>query len=213
MSALILATWDMAAAQAVEARVPPDGCRDLILSMAPGERPTWFVSTLPEQTYGVAVEAGTILRGFRLRPGTMVDEAALVASVQGRPWDDDEVASRLDDFCRLPTTVSEALAALATECATVAQAAALLGVGPRTLQRLLLAATGRPPSYWLLLARARRSARDVLAAGALAEIADAHGYADQAHMSREFRRWFGTTPLKLRRDAQLAALLTEPGYG
>lgn len=47
----------------------------------------------------------------------------------------------------------------------------------------------------------------------LAELAADHGYADQAHMTRAFRRWLGITPAGLRRDPDRAALLAASGYG
>lgn len=31
----------------------------------------------------------------------------------------------------------------------------------------------------------------------LAELAVDHGFADQAHMTREFRQWLGTTPTRV----------------
>jgi len=42
-------------------------------------------------------------------------------------------------------------------------------------------------------------------------VAHAHGYADQAHMSRDLGRWFGLTPTALRRDPARVARLADPG--
>jgi AraC-like DNA-binding protein len=39
----------------------------------------------------------------------------------------------------------------------------------------------------------------------IADVAFTVGYADQAHMTREMRRWFGVTPAAMRRGA--------PSYG
>jgi AraC-like DNA-binding protein len=44
----------------------------------------------------------------------------------------------------------------------------------------------------------------------LAEIACDCGYSDQAHMTREFVRWFGKTPTWLCRDVRLLDLLNQP---
>lgn len=213
MSELVLAVWDMAPGRAAQATVLPDGCRDLIMHWAPGDRPHWFVSSLAGQTQVVAVEAGTILRGFRLRPGVNLAEAALLASVQGREWGRADIQSCLADHGHLSPQVAEALDCLASGPASVAEASAMLGVGPRSLQRLLTGATGESPAFWLQLARARQAARAVLAPGSLAELADACGYADQAHMTRDFRRWFATTPSRMRRDPALARVVAESGYG
>lgn len=213
MSGLVLATWDMEADRPAEALVLPDGCRDLIYCREAGGRPRWFVSDLSSRPYEVAVAAGTVMRGYRLRPGVQLDEAALLAAVQGREWGDAAIHAHLVDHGRLEVAVAEALSCLASGVDGVAVAAGVLGVGPRSLQRLLLGATGQSPVAWLQLARARRAARGVAAADSLAELADMHGYADQAHMTRAFRRWFGTTPQRLRRDFRMLGVLAAAGYG
>lgn len=213
MSELVLAVWEVAPMQPIEAVVLPDGCRDLIMGWAPGERPHWFVSPLAQRPDCVSIGAGIVMRGFRLQPGVRLNEAALVDSVQGRDWAPEDILARIGDHGDRAPQVAEALACLASGVASVSQAAGRLGVGQRTLQRLLMDATGQAPSTWLQLARARQAARAVLAPGSIAELADAHRYADQAHMTREFRRWFGTTPRQLRRSPVLAGLLTDSGYG
>ena len=70
-----------------------------------------------------------------------------------------------------------------------------LGVSERSLQRLVSAATGRPPLYWKRLARLRRAARALGSESPLTALAADHGFADQAHMNLEFQRWMGLTPL------------------
>lgn len=73
-------------------------------------------------------------------------------------------------------------------------------------------ATGRAPSFWLRLARVRHTARAVLRGDALADAAAGSGFAD-AHMTREFRRWFGVTPGAVPRNPDVIAGLVVPGYG
>lgn len=214
MTGPVLEVWSFRAGETCSALVLPDGCRDLILRHPPGDRPQWFVSDLSRQPYDVAVEAGTVMRGFRLRPGTMLTaESGLLADLGNRDDDDAVVRARLADHARLDHRVAEALDCLAES--GVAQAARRLGVTPRTLQRLLRAETGQEPAAWAQLARVRRAGRAVAAHDGvpLAELAADHGYADQAHMTRAFRRWLGVTPAGLRRDPERAALLAASGYG
>lgn len=213
MSQVLLDTWALTAERQVAALVLPDGCRDLIVCHPAGERPYWFVCDLSDRPYEVEVAAGTQLRGFRLQPGVTVDCGPLVAAVQGRDCDDAEVLAHIGDHVRRSPRVAEALDCLASGAASVTAAAAALGVSPRSLQRLIVGATGQTPAAWLQLARARRAARAVAMAGSLAELADQHGYADQAHMTRAFRRWFGTTPQRLRGDRRRQQLLAVSGYG
>lgn len=83
----------------------------------------------------------------------------------------------------------------------------------RSLERLVKAATGRPPAYWRGLARVRAAASNIDAAVPLSALAADHGYADQAHMTRAFRQWFGTSPARLRADPVLRATVAASGYG
>jgi hypothetical protein len=76
-------------------------------------------------------------------------------------------------------------------------------ISHRTLQRHVFKATGVPPSVWQQLRRVRLAACKLLSESSvsLATLALEAGYADQAHMTREFRRRFGLTPGRLRREA------------
>jgi len=46
----------------------------------------------------------------------------------------------------------------------------------------------------------------------MATVAYENGFSDQAHLSREMRRWFGCSPSTIRQDAQLNAALSQSGY-
>ncbi len=87
------------------------------------------------------------------------------------------------------------------------------GVSARTLQRRLVAHGLPPPDFWRLLGRARRAAGCLRSGQKLADIADAHGYSDQAHMTRDFTRWFGAPPARMARDTALLDVTLQPGLG
>jgi AraC-like DNA-binding protein len=73
------------------------------------------------------------------------------------------------------------------------------GIGERQLRRRIRQQTGKPPNFWRQLYRARVAARNIVSgASPLAIVANDSGYADQAHLSREMRRWFGLSPSLLR---------------
>lgn len=77
----------------------------------------------------------------------------------------------------------------------VAAVARELGVSPRTLHRELVAWAGLPPQVLARIFRFRMAFRRVAAGGApLAALAADTGYADQAHMAREFRAFAGAPP-------------------
>ncbi|WP_412542338.1 AraC family transcriptional regulator [Longispora sp. K20-0274] len=85
---------------------------------------------------------------------------------------------------------------------TLAELAEHVGLGPHALQRAFRAATGLPPHAYLVQERVRL-ARSLLAAGDRpAEVAAAVGFADQAHLTRHFRRHLGVPPGAYRKNVQ-----------
>jgi len=72
-----------------------------------------------------------------------------------------------------------------------------VGLSPRQLHHLCVDRFGLPPSVLRRTSRLHRAARLYQAAGPgrrLADLAQAAGYADQAHLSRELRSLTGLTP-------------------
>lgn len=82
---------------------------------------------------------------------------------------------------------------------TVAQIARELGLSSRQLQRRFLAAVGVAPKRFVRVLRFARvwQLATMSAPETWAEIAAAHGYADQAHMVREFRTFGAEPPTRL----------------
>ncbi len=213
MSPPILATWEHKSATDSSATILPDGCRDLLFRARPGQRPVWTLTSLDNQPYNVQIKIGAHLKGYRLHPGTLVDTHELLKSLQSLEYNLPKIEERIDSFCTLSPPIGEAMACVgAPDTKSVHQAAKTLGVSMRTLQRLLMAATGRTPAGWLSLSRARRAARLMPTGASLAEIAYDFGYADQSHMAREIKRWFGISPAKISLDRKLIQQLDQPGF-
>lgn len=226
----VLARWQFSSAGASATTVLPDGCSDLILHVDAFGRAGWRVSPLTDAAMEVPGCAGEWWLGYRLQPGTSIDADALLRSAQAiSGWTrsscfrsavdvgmDAQLEARLlmaiDAHTRLEPVVQEALNALA-HASTVGKAAQRLGVSERSLERLTDRATARPPRFWRALARVRRAAQALATAQPLAEIAADHGYADQAHFSRDCQRWLGQTPAGLRRSPHLLATVAQVGYG
>ncbi|WP_143669056.1 helix-turn-helix domain-containing protein, partial [Streptomyces rochei] len=98
------------------------------------------------------------------------------------------VRDRLADELLAPPS----LAALATD----------LGLSRYQLLRAFRTATGLPPYAWLAQHRVAR-ARGLLETGLRpAEVAARVGFADQAHLTRWFRRVLGVTPAAYRNSVQ-----------
>jgi AraC-like DNA-binding protein len=80
--------------------------------------------------------------------------------------------------------------------------AAGVELSPFHMLRMFREATGFPPHAWLVLERVCH-ARHLLAAGRNpAEVAGAAGFADQAHLTRWFKRVTGVTPAAFRNSVQ-----------
>lgn len=212
LPATALRHWCFSLDRDTRSAVLPDGCRDLIVVHTAGGPPRWFISPLADGMLQVPGRAGQHFAGLRFHPAARIDEAALLDAARRLDADDPlELGARIEEHVRVDHRLAEALQALASS-AGVAPASRALGVSERSLERLLLQATARAPRYWKNLARARRAAAALAGTTSLAEVAAEHGYADQAHMSRDFRRWFGCPPARFRADRALLALAAEPGY-
>lgn len=72
--------------------------------------------------------------------------------------------------------------------------AAAAGLPPFRLFRAFSRETGMTPHEYQRQARVRRAMQMIRHGGALSDIAAATGFADQAHLTRTFRRMLGVTP-------------------
>ncbi|MFD2205616.1 helix-turn-helix domain-containing protein [Kiloniella antarctica] len=216
----LLSYWKLDAERDEKSLVIPDGCRDLIFKICPGKRPIWFLSDLEDSTYQVPIAKGDRFRGYRLKPGTNVQDQQLLQSLNGL-WDDskampalsgDDISSRLEAFTGLKRELDQALSCLASGVLNVDQAAKLLGVSVRTLHRHIRKETGKPPLFWIRLARIRKTGRALKCSRSLAEISYDYGFSDQAHMSREFQKWLSISPSALRLGGVQGKQLLELGY-
>ncbi len=154
-------------------------------------------------------------------PALLADVAAVMAG-SGEPRLR-EATARLASWLRdnlTPLTAAGLLAnravALVESDPTVTQVGTLadrLGVAPRTLQRAVRSGTGFTPAE-LVRRRRLHEATDRLVHDpeiALSEVAQEAGFADQAHMTREFRRALRATPHRFRTDGAGATGAPHPG--
>ncbi|GAA1444007.1 AraC family transcriptional regulator [Nocardiopsis tropica] len=77
---------------------------------------------------------------------------------------------------------------------TLDELAAQLGIGPFALSRAFRAAYGLPPHAYLNQVRVDRARQLLLAGRRAAEVAAEVGFADQAHLTRHFKRHLGVPP-------------------
>lgn len=82
----------------------------------------------------------------------------------------------------------------------VSVVASEVGLSRRHLGELVRTETGVTPQQWQRLARFQRSQPQVAAGRRLADVAAACGYADQAHLAREWQQLAGCSPTAWRRN-------------
>lgn len=192
--------------------VLPDGCRDLILKTSPHTHSEWFISELNDSAYMVENSDNAAYLGFRLHPGAIIQEEALLKAVRLSPIIDNEtIYNYLNDNVRYNENITEALTVLA-HAQSITSASKQLGVSQRQLERFVMQQTKRAPMYWKRLARVRKTAKILINnQSALADIATL-SYSDQAHMSRDFQYWFNTSPSIFRINAIYNKSIQYLGY-
>lgn len=192
--------------------VIPDGCQDVIIEVHGDQAARYFISELSSTAYSVELSADVLMMGFRLKPGTSVNERRLSAYTARNDFLSLLKGDRLDEFCTRSPAVAEALECLGSGVISIADAARELGLSVRTLQRTVKHGTGVTPQFWLSLSRVRRTCRSLHRFDKLADAADAFGYSDQSHMTREVRRWLGVTPSAISPDTDVHSRLFDSGY-
>lgn len=195
--------WEFYSDQPTNTVILPDGCVDIIVSSRGEKFETVWATRLDHGPRQVRLSAGSSLHGFRFRPGTIIDAGAVSRARSAELIDEIEAFGRTDEECAQATSELAAGARLA-------EVAGRLGVSPRTLQRRLRQQGLAPPDFWRSLGRARRAALELRHDAALVEIAADCGFSDQAHMTRELKRWFAMTPTQLRSAPEVLRSIAQP---
>ena len=181
--------------------VLPDGCRDIVISADGVVLTDWDM-----QPRRITLMPGERMIGYRLRPGIVFDPACL-AEVKTSA-DAESLIAGADDL-----DIADAIDLLAGSDISLTNVARQCGVSLRGLQRHFRSHGQPRPAFWRMLGRARRAAIALGSDVPLVDVADIYGYADQAHMTRAFRRWFGATPASIRADAGLRTEIDQPALG
>jgi AraC-like DNA-binding protein len=110
------------------------------------------------------------------------------------------LVERLRQARRMHPAVSHALSRFRTGAATVAEVVRETGYSHRMVTTLFAQAIGMTPKRYCRLLRMQRVLRRFASnpAAPLADLAEAAGYSDQPHFTREFRGFTGVTPEQYR---------------
>ncbi len=212
LDGLIKTRWTLAGSGAADdwiaQQATPDGCVEIIRRLAGrsrwnGDQPACFAVGLIERPEPFEISGDSRFEGLRLWPWAwaLVSDLPL-AALRGR-WLPFEAPA----FAELEARLSQAVAVNAFGRAIVAaQSVAAMsdttGMSPRTLQRWFAAHVGLPPRRYLRLLRFQRAFETAPGQSSLADHAAETGFADQAHMAREFRELAGTSAGAARRNAR-----------
>ena len=206
--------------------VLPDGCIDLLFSAGDAgsaldvigtmTRAEWHGGAGPMRFAGVRFEPGGAVPFLREAGHALTDRSPSARAVLGAPAaalrarlaeapDLDSAVDTLENFLLARAAnvsgVDRRIAWAATELSRHCQprvdaVAAELGLSRQHLRRLFREHIGLSTKAYARVARVQRLLEITAGGVALADAALAAGFADQAHMSNEFKRLVGMSPAK-----------------
>jgi AraC-like DNA-binding protein len=209
----------------------PDGCRDIIFIHTPGSPVKMICTGLDFSMRHVETLPGSLFAGIRFKPGVSFPWDR--GNPSGKTSDTDitdfnrSLKQELDRLKNSPDGIHDLILELTDKCAEpspdwISDHLDLIKSGipqtapyksrERTIRRNFVRHTGAPPKFWRNLQRARTAAfRIVSSQRGLSDIAADLYFSDQAHMTREIRKWFDRTPASLRNDRErVLTMLSSP---
>ena len=216
--------WTLAGAGDAETWIAheavPDGCVEIIRRLSgrsqwDAEQPELFVAGVADRPATFRISGDSRFASIRLWPWAWPElTEAPLASLWDR-WaaiDDPDLAQLgglLPGFADVDRWLAERLGGLdfsmggaVIGSTSVAEIRRRSQAAPRTLQRWFARNVGMAPSRYLRILRFHRAFESIPAEESLADQAASHGFADQAHMAREFRALAGTPAGEARRRAR-----------
>ncbi|MCI0159422.1 helix-turn-helix domain-containing protein [Leifsonia shinshuensis] len=217
LSAVVEAEWRVEGIPGERVRILADACTDLI-ALGPGAREILFNG--PMAVADITELQVPVTFGLRFRPGIL---AEVVPSLRLSEMRDKEVivanpiaaSSEIDglrafarhliatDRLKTNPVVDAILEMLADrpDSRTLMVAMAAAPASERTIQRFFLEFVGLTPQQTVGVIRQNNVGRALRTRiGGLAELANAHGYADQSHLTRDFTRLAGLPPGRYARE-------------
>ncbi len=220
LKGLVAAVWTLAADQPgwIEHEATPDGCIELIRRHAGRsawrrDQPECFATGLATRPIRFGFSGDARFTAIKLWPWAWHRLGGAPCPGFADDWIEVAPASPLAALFEgdVPANL---LAAFAGSSApplgrailrhgSVSEIAREAGLSYRQLQRRFAAEIGMPPRTFLKLLRFREALIDIQAnEDSLADAAAARGYADQAHMARDFRALVGVPPSNARGRAR-----------
>lgn len=200
----VAAVWTSSTAQTTSKLIAADGCFDLIVHTTRRDHSAFIYRAVPCAHHALA-EAGHTFIGVRLKPGwgaALLAHPDLIETVERHAIEDASaleslVARAVDAHKKQPDIVGAFIEEARAAAGTLRLTARTSTTHERELQRACQAWLGMTPKTFLRIER-MWAARSAIQRGIpLAIVAAEHGYADQAHLTREARQLLGMTPREL----------------
>ena len=192
----------------------------------PRTRPLQVIVRAGDEFWGVHFVPGAMEALLGVSGGSLRDARADAAELAGRQWVtqtlaglrrarglrqvrhllDRQLATLARSVPRLDSAVMQCVSLIMSSegALPIARIAAEVGLSERQLRRRFRAATGLTPKEFARVRRVRAAAVDAVYAHTVhwGGIAAECGYADQSHLSGEFHRTLGLTPVSFGRHAR-----------
>lgn len=225
LSGLVKAFWmlggDGEARSWVEHRAVPDGCVELIRrlhgrSRWDGDQPEIFAVGISDSSASFAISGDSRFAAIRFWPWAWPFLSGVSLNAMWGRWTAVTenplrgLARRLPDAEAAETALlpllagagrSRAVGQAVLESSSVDEIRRRTGLDARALQRWFARNVGMSPSRYLRVLRFHKAFEQVPGEPSLAGHAAAHGFADQAHMAREFKAHAGAPAGEARRKA------------
>jgi AraC-like DNA-binding protein len=212
LEGLIKVRWTLrghgAATEWFAQQAVPDGCVEIITRLAgrsrwASDQPDRFAVGLNERPEAFEISGDAAFEALRLWPWAwpLVGDRPL-AELRGHwlPYEGPTLEQIEQRLVKAPDLAAIGRAILGA--ATVGEVLEATGMSPRCLQRWFARHVGLPPRRYLKLLRFHKAFEQVPEQLSLADHAAAQGYADQAHMARDFRAMAGVPAKEARRTAR-----------
>ena len=212
LAGLVKARWTLAgggdAAEWLPQQATPDGCVEIIRrtrgrSRWNGDQPENFVVGLIDRPQSFEISGDARFEAIRLWPWAwqLIGDIPL-AALHGR-WTACDAPAVDGAEARLGAARDLDIIGTAIVAApSVAAMSDATAMPPRALQRWFARHVGLSPRAWLRLRRFQSAFETLPGEASLAGHAAAQGFADQAHMAREFRALAGVPATAARRRAR-----------
>ena len=221
LAASVKAFWTLdgsgAPGEWIEHQAVPDGCVEIIRRLSGrsqwnGEQPAMFVAGMADRPATFRISGDARFAAIRLWPWAWPYLSPIEPEAMWDRWlpmlepELAVLADLLPDFEAAGTWLNTRLPPLGLgevilSSTSVAEIRTRTGMGARALQRWFGSNIGMSPSRYLRVLRFQKAFAQVGSEPSLAEHAAAHGFADQAHMAREFKALAGTPAGDARRRA------------